>query len=168
MLLSSKLLTRQSSCGKPQKVYRPRHNLSKRNLSRGEGGGGLVLSRQWSIQVLPLLGGGGEGITPLPPPGTGVVHPPSHLGLRYPLLGTRVPLPRTGLPPPQKGPGTRNLGRNLGLGYLPPKGPRTSHWGTLPERTWDQWLKYYGMLADTCKNITSCRTAYGGGDNSFM
>ena len=33
------LLTRQSSCGKLQEAYRPRHNLSKNNLSRGGGGG---------------------------------------------------------------------------------------------------------------------------------
>ena len=76
------IVTRKSSCGKPQEAYRPWHNLSKHILSRGRGrlttlaGGGVpTLARGkgylpwlwgsgylpwlWGSGYLPWLGGGG-------------------------------------------------------------------------------------------------------------
>ena len=59
-------------------------------------------------------------------------HTPSLAGGYHPDLAGGTP--SQGTPPPVR----------TWLGYPPGKGPGTSHWGTLPERTWDQ-LKYYGM-----------------------
>ena len=77
------------------------------------------------------VGGGGEGT-----PGQGY---PSHLG-----LVTGVPHRNDIGPVELLWDGDGNPHPCLGLGYPPGKGPGTSHWGTPPERTWDQW-NYYGM-----------------------
>ena len=83
-------------------------------------------------------------LSPVPAGGTPVLFWPE--GYPSPILagGTPVlgyPLAGTGVPPPsqdwgtfQKGPETRDLGKNLGLGHPPGKdlGPETC------DRTWDR------------------------------
>ena len=130
------IVTRKSSCGKPQEAYHPRHNLSQHNLS--EGG----VPHPWPGST-PSWG------TQHPDLARGVPHPwlrglpplwgtPILTWLENPIFSQGVPGipshpdlgPVTGVPS-QKGHGTS--GSIMGW-----------RWGPPLERTWNQW-KYYGM-----------------------
>ena len=107
--------TKQSSRGKLQKAYHPRHSLSKHNLSLrgGEGGGYPILSWPWSTPSCP-----GQGVPIL-----------SWLGVSHPVLA------RGGTPScSDQGTPKKDMGpvEVLGDGDWVP-----------PEREWDQW-KYDG------------------------
>ena len=82
-------------------VYKKVHTALGVTSPVGGGGGGTqVLSWPWGYPS-PVLAGG----TPV------LGYPPADTGI--------LPWPGLGSPPQRKGPGTRDLGKNLGLGYSP-------------------------------------------------
>ena len=157
------IITRKSSCGKPQEAYRQRHNLFKHNLSPE--GGYPILS--WLGVPHPVLIGGGYPILSW----LGGYPILSWLGVPHLDLARWVPHPDLagGYPP--------------GLGYLLPGT------GVPPERTWDHgsimdkmWYpqKGYGTSGSIVgwrwgtprvwtdkqtEHITSRCTSYAGGKN---
>ena len=102
-------------------VY-PSHVLGQYPISVLAGGGypspvmarGILQSCSWKYPS-PVLAGGTLSWGTHPQLGLG--YPPwPELGYPPPRPGLVYPLTRTGVPPAWKGPGTRDLGKNLGLG----------------------------------------------------
>ena len=95
------------------------------------------------------------------PPWSGLGYPPDQdWGTAQKGSGTRDQGKNLGLGYPQKGPGTRDLGKNLGLG-TPRKdmGPET--W----ERTWDWGTPHVDRQTDACENIAFPSYYVRGGKN---
>ena len=148
------LVTRQSSCGKPQEAYHLWYNRYS------------ILTWPGGYPILTWLRAGGTPLWSTLWPGLETL---SNLGLRYPRKGGYIPSQDWGTS--KKGSGTSHWGTSSSRRDMRP----VEVWdgdGVPLERTWDQWK--YGMEMGyppsaggwQTENITSGRTSYSDGNNN--